>query len=51
MVRGKLTGSLLTPLNCWQPVPVVLAGDYNDAPMPQDIYPTRPLDNNRIDSA
>src|SRR5215468_11101866 len=26
-------------------VPVVLAGDYNVVPTPQDIYPTRSLDN------
>ena len=28
--------------------PVVLAGDYNVAPTPQDIYPTRSLDNNAL---
>jgi exodeoxyribonuclease-3 len=29
-------------------IPVVLAGDYNVVPMPQDIYPTRSLDNNAL---
>jgi exodeoxyribonuclease III len=29
-------------------VPVVLAGDYNVVPAPQDIYPTRSLDNNAL---
>ena len=29
-------------------VPVVLAGDYNVVPTPQDIYPTRSLDNNAL---
>jgi len=28
--------------------PVVLAGDYNVVPTPQDIYPTRSLDNNAL---
>src|ERR1700756_4804349 len=28
--------------------PVVLAGDYNVVPAPQDIYPTRSLDNNAL---
>jgi exodeoxyribonuclease III len=28
--------------------PVVLAGDYNVVPRPQDIYPTRSLDNNAL---
>ena len=28
--------------------PVVLAGDYNGVPTPQDIYPTRSLDNNAL---
>jgi exodeoxyribonuclease III len=28
--------------------PVVLGGDYNVAPTPQDIYPTRSLDNNAL---
>jgi exodeoxyribonuclease III len=28
--------------------PVVLAGDYNVAPTPVDIYPTRSLDNNAL---
>jgi exodeoxyribonuclease III len=28
--------------------PVVLAGDYNVVPEPQDIYPTRSLDNNAL---
>ncbi len=28
--------------------PVILAGDYNVVPMPQDIYPTRSLDNNAL---
>jgi exodeoxyribonuclease-3 len=28
--------------------PVVLAGDYNVAPTPQDIYPTRSLDHNAL---
>jgi exodeoxyribonuclease-3 len=28
--------------------PVVLAADYNVVPMPQDIYPTRSLDNNAL---
>jgi exodeoxyribonuclease III len=28
--------------------PVVLAGDYNVVPTPQDIYPTRPLDGNAL---
>ena len=31
--------------------PVVLAGDYNVVPTPQDIYPTRSLDNNEIGRA
>jgi exodeoxyribonuclease III len=29
-------------------VPVVMAGDYNVVPTPQDIYPTRSLDNNAL---
>jgi exodeoxyribonuclease-3 len=29
-------------------VPVVLAGDYNVVPKPQDIYPTRSLDDNAL---
>ena len=29
-------------------VPVVLAGDYNVVPTPQDIYPTRSLDKNAL---
>jgi exodeoxyribonuclease-3 len=29
-------------------VPVVLAGDYNVGPTPQDIYPTRSLNNNAL---
>ncbi len=29
-------------------VPVVLAGDYNVVPTPQDVYPTRSLDNNAL---
>jgi exodeoxyribonuclease-3 len=29
-------------------VPVILAGDYNVVPAPQDIYPTRSLDNNAL---
>lgn len=29
-------------------VPVILAGDYNVVPMPQDIYPTRSLDKNAL---
>jgi exodeoxyribonuclease-3 len=29
-------------------VPVVIAGDYNVVPTPQDIYPTRSLDNNAL---
>jgi len=29
-------------------VPVVLAGDYNVVPTPEDIYPTRSLDNNAL---
>jgi exodeoxyribonuclease-3 len=29
-------------------VPVVLAGDYNVVPTPQDIYPTRSLDHNAL---
>ena len=29
-------------------VPVILAGDYNVVPTPQDIYPTRSLDNNAL---
>ncbi len=29
-------------------VPVALAGDYNVVPAPQDIYPTRSLDNNAL---
>jgi exodeoxyribonuclease-3 len=29
-------------------VPVVLAGDYNVVPAPQDIYPTRSLDDNAL---
>jgi exodeoxyribonuclease-3 len=29
-------------------IPVVLAGDYNVVPTPQDIYPTRSLDNNAL---
>ena len=29
-------------------VPVVMAGDYNVVPSPQDIYPTRSLDNNAL---
>ncbi|HWF12057.1 MAG TPA: exodeoxyribonuclease III [Bryobacteraceae bacterium] len=29
-------------------VPVVLSGDYNVVPEPQDIYPTRSLDNNAL---
>jgi exodeoxyribonuclease III len=29
-------------------VPVVLAGDYNVVPTPQDIYPTHSLDNNAL---
>ena len=29
-------------------VPVVLEGDYNVVPTPQDIYPTRSLDNNAL---
>ena len=29
-------------------VPVVLAGDYNVVPAPQDIYPTQSLDNNAL---
>ena len=29
-------------------VPVVLAGDYNVVPTPQDIYPTKSLDNNAL---
>ena len=29
-------------------VPVLLAGDYNVVPTPQDIYPTRSLDNNAL---
>jgi exodeoxyribonuclease-3 len=29
-------------------VPAVLAGDYNVLPTPQDIYPTRSLDNNAL---
>ncbi len=28
--------------------PVVMAGDYNVVPTPQDIYPTRSLDNNAL---
>lgn len=28
--------------------PVVLGGDYNVVPTPQDIYPTRSLDNNAL---
>src|SRR6202044_1345901 len=28
--------------------PIVLAGDYNVVPKPQDIYPTRSLDNNAL---
>ena len=28
--------------------PIVLAGDYNVVPTPQDIYPTRSLDNNAL---
>jgi exodeoxyribonuclease III len=28
--------------------PVILAGDYNVVPTPQDIYPTRSLDNNAL---
>ncbi len=29
-------------------MPVVLAGDYNVVPTPQDIYQTRSLDNNAL---
>jgi exodeoxyribonuclease-3 len=29
-------------------LPVILAGDYNVVPTPQDIYPTRSLDNNAL---
>src|SRR5205807_8380823 len=29
-------------------VPVVLAGDYNVVPTPQDIYPTKSLDKNAL---
>ena len=29
-------------------VPAVLAGDYNVVPTPDDIYPTRSLDNNAL---
>ena len=29
-------------------IPVVLAGDYNVVPTPQDIYPTRSLDSNAL---
>src|SRR6202035_1835819 len=29
-------------------VPVILAGDYNVVPTPQDIYPTRSLDDNAL---
>jgi exodeoxyribonuclease-3 len=29
-------------------VPVILAGDYNVVPTPQDIYPTRSLDRNAL---
>jgi exodeoxyribonuclease-3 len=29
-------------------VPIVLAGDYNVVPAPQDIYPTRSLDRNAL---
>ena len=29
-------------------VPVILAGDYNVVPMPQDIYPTHSLDHNAL---
>jgi exodeoxyribonuclease-3 len=29
-------------------VPVILAGDYNVVPTPQDVYPTRSLDNNAL---
>jgi exodeoxyribonuclease III len=29
-------------------VPVVLSGDYNVVPTPQDVYPTRSLDNNAL---
>jgi exodeoxyribonuclease-3 len=29
--------------------PVILAGDYDVVPTPQDIYPTRSLDNNALD--
>jgi exodeoxyribonuclease-3 len=29
-------------------VPVILAGDYNVVPTPEDIYPTRSLDNNAL---
>ena len=29
-------------------VPIVLAGDYNVVPTPQDIYPTRSLDKNAL---
>jgi len=29
-------------------VPVILAGDYNVVPTPEDIYPTRSMDNNAL---
>jgi len=29
-------------------IPVILAGDYNVVPTPQDIYPTRSLDKNAL---
>ena len=29
-------------------IPVILAGDYNVVPTPEDIYPTRSLDNNAL---
>src|SRR5690349_13205261 len=46
--RG-LSASLSTPPNSLASgAPVVLAGDYNVVPTPQDIYPTRSLDNNAL---
>ena len=44
-----MSASLPTPPDSGARVaPVVLAGDYNVVPTPQDIYPTRSLDNNAL---
>ena len=44
-----LSASLPTPPDSWRAAaPVVLAGDYNVVPTPQDIYPTRSLDDNAL---